>query len=114
MILSKVVLLAPFGMLCIMFANGSIYAHTTKHIDNVVDDRFNLIALSVWLFVGDVGSYTASLIVQPLQIAIGPVPEPFFPPDYNNTLPNWWGNVTNFPTMTTTGLATSTTTTVAP
>jgi hypothetical protein len=91
-VLSKVVILAPFGMMFIMFANGSIYAHTTKHIDNVVDDRFILIALSVWLFVGDIGSYVASLIVQPLQIAIGPVPERWEP---DNSLPNWWPNMTN-------------------
>lgn len=70
-VLSKITLLAPFGILFIMFANGSIYAQTTKHIDNNIDARFNLMSLSVWLFVGDIGSYSASLLVQPLQIFIG-------------------------------------------
>lgn len=69
-ILSRLTLFAPFGMLLVMFANGSIYAQTTKYIDNNVDARYNLIALSVWLFIGDIGSYSASLVVQPLQIYI--------------------------------------------
>ena len=69
-VLSKITLLAPFGILFIMFANGSIYAQTTKHIDNNIDARFNLMSLSVWLFIGDIGSYSASLLVQPLQIFI--------------------------------------------
>ncbi len=74
MILSKVALIAPFGMFFVMFANGSIYAQTTKHVDNCVPKKFNLAALSIWLFVGDVGSFVGAQIVQPLRGALGDVP----------------------------------------
>ena len=40
--------------------NGSIYAATTKHIDENVGRQYNLLALSVWLFVGDIGSVLGS------------------------------------------------------
>lgn len=74
LILSKTALCAPFGMFFVMWANGLTYAASTRHIDDVVDDRYILVALSVWLFVGDVGSYSASQVVQPIQIAFGGVP----------------------------------------
>eukprot|EP00744_Colponema_vietnamica_P009215 GILI01013126.1.p1 GENE.GILI01013126.1~~GILI01013126.1.p1 ORF type:complete len:469 (+),score=49.80 GILI01013126.1:26-1432(+) len=73
-VLSKTALVAPLGMFLIMFANGSIYAQTTKYIDMHVPKRYNLIALSVWLFIGDIGSYIGSQITQPLQTALGLVP----------------------------------------
>ena len=72
-ILSKTVLVAPFGMFMIMFGNGSIYAQTTRYVDNYVPKQFNLIALSVWLFIGDMGSYIGSQVTQPLRTAIGEV-----------------------------------------
>lgn len=71
LVLSKQSLLAPFGMLFVMFANGSIYAFTTKYIDDNVDRSFNLIGLSFWLFIGDVGSFTGANIVSPIQDLIG-------------------------------------------
>lgn len=74
MILSKTALAAPFGMFFVMFANGLCYASGTRRADSVLDDRFILVALSAWLFLGDVGSYTASVAVQPFQIWIGGVP----------------------------------------
>ena len=58
-LLKMPILLWP-GLFLIFYANGSIYATTTKHIDDHVPDEFNLIALSVWLFVGDIGSVTGS------------------------------------------------------
>jgi MFS family permease len=69
MVLSKTALIAPFGFLLVMGANGMVYASCARHIDAIVEDRYNLVALSVWLFTGDVGSYIASLLVQPLQLA---------------------------------------------
>ena len=58
--LSKVLVLSLLGVTLIFIANGSIYAHTTRRIDQKVPKRFNLIALSVWLFIGDFGSYSGS------------------------------------------------------
>jgi hypothetical protein len=74
LILSKVALVAPLGMLFVMFANGSMYATATKHIDVQVPQRFNLIALSFWLFAGDVGSFIGSNCVNGARVAVGEVP----------------------------------------
>ena len=38
----------------------AVYATSSKHIDTRVDRRVNLTALSVWLFIGDIGSVTGS------------------------------------------------------
>lgn len=73
LILSKQAIVAPLGMWCVMFANGSIYAHTTKHIDDNVARRFNLVSLSAWLFVGDAGSFSGSNVVNSLRVLIGGV-----------------------------------------
>ena len=73
MILSKQAIIAPLGMWCVMFANGSIYAHTTKHIDDNVAREFNLVSLSAWLFVGDAGSFSGSNVVNSLRVLIGGV-----------------------------------------
>lgn len=92
-VLSKTALVAPLGMFLIMFANGSIYAQTTKYIDVHVPKKFNLVALSTWLFIGDVGSYIGSLITQPLQSALGLVPvhesgnSPVIPSNTTTTTP---------------------------
>ena len=58
--LIKVPLLAPLGTFCIFAANGAIYATSTKHIDSHVDRSINLTALSLWLFIGDLGSVAGS------------------------------------------------------
>ena len=58
--LLKVAFVAPLGIFLVFFANGSIYATTTRHIDTNVDKQYNLIALSVWLFIGDIGSVAGS------------------------------------------------------
>ena len=46
---------------------GSVYALSTRHIDAKVPHAYNLISLSVWLFVGDIGSITGSNTWQPFQ-----------------------------------------------
>lgn len=76
MILSKTAIIAPLGMFFVMFGNGSIYAQTTKYVDIHVDKQYNLMALSVWLFIGDIGSFVGAQITQPLRTAIGGVPLP--------------------------------------
>ena len=63
-LLKMPILLWP-GLFLIFFANGSIYATTTKHMDNTFKEgtemaKYHLIALSVWLFVGDIGSVAGS------------------------------------------------------
>lgn len=65
-VLSRITIIAPFGIFLVMFANGSIYNHTTKHIDTL-EPKYNLFLLSIWLFVGDFGSYSSSLLIQPFQ-----------------------------------------------
>lgn len=61
---STMPLLAPLGMFCVFYANGSIYAASTKFIDTAVEKKYNLIALSTWLFVGDCGSVLGSNVWQ--------------------------------------------------
>ena len=58
--LLKIPLIAPLGIFLVFFANGAVYATSSKHIDTRVDRRVNLTALSVWLFIGDIGSVTGS------------------------------------------------------
>lgn len=76
LVLSKTALIAPLGMFMVMFANGSIYAQTTKFVDIHVDKQYNLMALSMWLFIGDIGSFIGAQITQPLRTAVGGVPMP--------------------------------------
>jgi len=67
MCFAQIAWLVPIGMFFIFFANGAIYATTTKYIDKHVKKEFNLISLSFWLFIGDVGSVTGSNTWQPLS-----------------------------------------------
>lgn len=60
---SKIAIIAPLGVFLIFFANGSIYASATRHIDAHLKSEFNLVALSVWLFIGDIGSVTGSNLI---------------------------------------------------
>lgn len=52
------------GIFLIFLANGLIYAASTKFIDRSVDKTYSLTAISVWLFVGDIGSVTGSNLWQ--------------------------------------------------
>ena len=58
--LAKIPIIAPIGIFLVFFANGAIYGTSTKKIDSHVDRRANLTALSIWLFVGDIGSVVGS------------------------------------------------------
>lgn len=55
----------------VLWANGSIYATTTRHVDNNVMKGHNLVALSTWLFMGDVGSTVGSNLLIYVKAAIG-------------------------------------------
>uniref|UniRef100_A0A6A7G760 Transmembrane protein n=2 Tax=Hirondellea gigas TaxID=1518452 RepID=A0A6A7G760_9CRUS len=61
--ISKIAILGWLGVFLIFFANGFIYALTTRHIDSAVRHEFNLVALSIWLFIGDIGSVAGSNII---------------------------------------------------
>lgn len=76
LVLSKTALVAPIGMFLVMFANGSIYAQTTKYVDNAVPRSYNLIALSFWLFIGDIGSFIGANVVAPIRTGVGAVDLP--------------------------------------
>ena len=52
---SAIPLLFPVAMFLLYWGNGAVYATSTKHIDESLGRRFNLIALSFWRFIGDVG-----------------------------------------------------------
>merc|ERR1740124_794472 len=67
MCLAEIAWMVPIGMLFIFFANGAIYATSTKYIDKHVKKEFNLISLSFWLFIGDIGSVVGSNTWQPLS-----------------------------------------------
>jgi hypothetical protein len=85
MVLSKTALVAPIGIFLIMFVNGSVYAHSTRFIDNSIDDKYNLVALSMWLFVGDIGSVVGSNLVSVIRGPIGPVDQASSPAAPNVT-----------------------------
>lgn len=61
--LSTVTDIVPLCGLLVALANGGLYAQTCHHIDKKIDKRFNLIALSFWLFVGDIGSVVGSNLI---------------------------------------------------
>eukprot|EP00937_MAST-01D_sp_MAST-1D-sp2_P003013 g3013.t1 len=81
LLLSDIPLIGPLGMFFIFFANGFVYGTSTKFIDEHVDKRFNLAALSAWLFIGDIGSVIGSNSwqeVQPLICTKALVASPYF------------------------------------
>jgi hypothetical protein len=70
-VLSKIGIFAWFGMFFVMFANGYIYATTTRRIDAAVSGKFNLVVLSVWLFCGDAGSSIGSSVTNAFTRVLG-------------------------------------------
>ncbi|CAD7951130.1 unnamed protein product [Amoebophrya sp. A120] len=51
---------AIIGAFLIFYGNGSVYATTTRFVDKQLAMEFHVRALSVWLFVGDLGSVSGS------------------------------------------------------
>jgi hypothetical protein len=63
MILTKVSILAPVGIFTAQLGDGLIYGSIALRIDTTVPQQFNLIAISFWLFVGDIGSVVGSNLI---------------------------------------------------
>ena len=61
--LVKIPLLSCLAGFLVFFANGSIYNHTCRKVDSYVLPKHNLIALSIWLLIGDCGSVTGSNLI---------------------------------------------------
>lgn len=68
--LSNLAVLVPFCGFLVAFCNGSIYAQANRQIDTTVDRRYNLIAFSFWLFIGDIGSVLGSNVIQYVSVDI--------------------------------------------
>jgi len=66
--LSKIAFVAPVGIFLVFYANGSVYATSTRHIDTHVAKQYNLTALSFWLFIGDIGSVIGSNVLSYIQV----------------------------------------------
>eukprot|EP01156_Anaeramoeba_ignava_P024395 Anaeramoba_ignava/c7101_g1_i2.p2 GENE.c7101_g1_i2~~c7101_g1_i2.p2 ORF type:complete len:213 (+),score=52.75 c7101_g1_i2:835-1473(+) len=47
----------------IALGNGIIYSLSCRNIDEKIDRKYNLIGLSYWLFVGDIGSVIGSNLI---------------------------------------------------
>ena len=69
--LCRVAILAWPGMFLVMFGNGALYAATNKYVDDVVPRQFTLVVFSVWLFLGDCGSFAASYTTDYIASAVG-------------------------------------------
>ncbi|CAK9081368.1 unnamed protein product, partial [Durusdinium trenchii] len=59
--------LAPAGAFLVMLGDGLIYGTISRHVDSVIPQEFNLIAISYWLFIGDVGSLIGSSLISYLH-----------------------------------------------
>ncbi|PRP84280.1 hypothetical protein PROFUN_08300 [Planoprotostelium fungivorum] len=59
-----------FGGFLVAFANGAIYAQSTKKVETEVRSRFNLMSFSVWLIIGDVGSVIGANLTQVLATLV--------------------------------------------
>jgi len=64
----KVPMLAFLSNFLIMVGDGLIYGLVARCIDEIVPKQYNLIAISYWLFVGDLGSVTGSNLVSYIRI----------------------------------------------
>jgi len=69
--LCRVAILAWPGMFLVMFGNGALYATTNKYVDDLVPRQFTLVVFSVWLFLGDCGSFLASYTTDYIASAVG-------------------------------------------
>ena len=53
-----------------MLGDGLIYGTISRHIDFVIPKVFDLVAISYWLFVGDLGSILGSNLLCYVRDAI--------------------------------------------
>jgi hypothetical protein len=63
LLLTKIPILAPLSTFIVMLGDGLIYGSIARRIDSTVPQRYNLVAISFWLFVGDFGSVLGSNLI---------------------------------------------------
>jgi len=63
LLLSLRPVLAPVGAFLVMLGDGLIYGTISRYVDSAVPEEFNLIAISYWLFIGDIGSLVGSNLI---------------------------------------------------
>lgn len=68
--LSNIAILVPLCGFLVAFCNGSIYSQANRKIDTTVDKKYNLIAFSFWLFIGDIGSVLGSNTISYVSVDI--------------------------------------------
>eukprot|EP01029_Cantina_marsupialis_P014300 TRINITY_DN315_c0_g6_i1.p1 TRINITY_DN315_c0_g6~~TRINITY_DN315_c0_g6_i1.p1 ORF type:complete len:450 (+),score=137.11 TRINITY_DN315_c0_g6_i1:99-1448(+) len=64
-------ILAPLAGFLALFSNGFLYNLTCRNIDTNVNNDFNLIALSCWLLLGDLGSIAGTNAMPHIRELIG-------------------------------------------
>ncbi|CAE7869058.1 unnamed protein product [Symbiodinium sp. KB8] len=63
LLLSLRPVLAPSGAFLVMLGDGLIYGTISRYVDSAIPEEFNLIAISYWLFIGDIGSLVGSNLI---------------------------------------------------
>jgi hypothetical protein len=63
----EIAVLAAFGF---SWANGGLYCQTARLISETFTHAYHLTAISCWMFMGDVGSTTASMLIQQVRPGI--------------------------------------------
>eukprot|EP01084_Bolivina_argentea_P232863 392361_1 len=59
-------LIALFGIAGVYLMNGAIYSSGVKYIDSNIQQKYNLISLSVWLLFADIGSIAGQNAFEPV------------------------------------------------
>ena len=62
-IIAQMPIIAPIGTLLVFYANGSIYAQSCRWLDMRLDPRVQVIANSVFFFLGDCGSVIGAILI---------------------------------------------------
>jgi len=70
--------IAPLAAFGFMWANGGLYAQSTKKIGEIFKEKYHLTATSTWLFIGDAGSTSGSFIIQPIRAQIAKLKSEMF------------------------------------
>jgi hypothetical protein len=70
LVLALIPEIAPLAAFGFSWANGGLYSQTTKLIGDAFTGEYHLTAMSTWLFLGDLGSTTGSLVIQHVRPGI--------------------------------------------
>ena len=73
MVLSTVPIVALVGIFLIMYGNGAVYASSIRIIDETVAADCNLVALSIWMAMGDIGGFVGANCVVPVHTLLGTI-----------------------------------------